>query len=176
MSLVNDMLRDLEARRAAPGEWPLRDGLQAVDEAGAARRERTERLRRGLIWLGAVILLGVMVGLMIGRVLNGEPPSLFAPEPVVNAPVVAPAPRVLEVLPQNDGRRLLLQVLLLAQTAEQRPDQRTDQQRRTASDHQLQFCRQHHGSSPQPSPALSVAAIGRHCRGLRRGTDVKASL
>ena len=72
MSLVNDMLRDLEARRAAPGEWPLRDGLQAVDEAGAARRERTERLRRGLIWLGAVILLGVMVGLMIGRVEIGR--------------------------------------------------------------------------------------------------------
>ena len=123
MSLVNDMLRDLEARRAAPGEWPLRDGLQAVDEAGAARRERTERLRRGLIWLGAVILLGVMVGLMIGRVVNGEPPSLFAPEPVVNAPVVAPAPRVLEVLPQNDGRRLLLQVLLDSSVAYQRSEE-----------------------------------------------------
>ena len=123
MSLVNDMLRDLEARRAAPGEWPLRDSLQAVDEAGAARRERIERLRRGLIWLGAVILIGVMVGLMIGRVVNGEPPSLFAPEPVVNAPVVAPAPRVLEVLPQNDGRRLLLQVLLDSSVAYQRSEE-----------------------------------------------------
>lgn len=124
MSLVNDMLRDLEARRAAPGEWPLRDGLQAVDEAGAARRERTERLRRGLIWLGAVILLGVMVGLMIGRVVNGDPPPFFAPEPVASAPVVVPpAPRVLEVLPQNDGRRLLLQVLLDSSVAYQRSEE-----------------------------------------------------
>lgn len=124
MSLVNDMLRDLEARRAAPGEWPLRDGLQAVDEAGAARRERTERLRRGLIWLGAVILLGVMVGLMIGRVVNGDPPPFFAPESVANTPVVVPpAPRVLEVLPQNDGRRLLLQVLLDSSVAYQRSEE-----------------------------------------------------
>ncbi|MFZ3024280.1 tetratricopeptide repeat protein [Pseudomonas sp.] len=124
MSLVNDMLRDLEARRAAPGEWPLRDGLQAVDEAGAARRERTERLRRGLIWLGAVILLGVMVGLMIGRVVNGDPPPFFASEPVANTPVVVPpAPRVLEVLPQNDGRRLLLQVLLDSSVAYQRSEE-----------------------------------------------------
>ena len=124
MSLVNDMLRDLEARRAAPGEWPLRDGLQAVDEAGAARRERTERLRRGLIWLGAVILLGVMVGLMIGRVVNGDPPPFFASEPVARAPVVVPpAPRVLEVLPQNDGRRLLLQVLLDSSVAYQRSEE-----------------------------------------------------
>lgn len=124
MSLVNDMLRDLEARRAAPGEWPLRDGLQAVDEAGAARRERTERLRRGLIWLGAVILLGVMVGLMIGRVVNGDPPPFFASEPVASAPVVVPpAPRVLEVLPQNDGRRLLLQVLLDSSVAYQRSEE-----------------------------------------------------
>ena len=124
MSVVNDMLRDLEARRAAPGEWPLRDGLQAVDEAGAARRERTERLRRGLIWLGAVILLGVMVGLMIGRVVNGDPPPFFASEPVASAPVVVPpAPRVLEVLPQNDGRRLLLQVLLDSSVAYQRSEE-----------------------------------------------------
>lgn len=124
MSLVNDMLRDLEARRAAPGEWPLRDGLQAVDEAGAARRERTERLRRGLIWLGAVILLGVMVGLMIGRVVNGDPPPFFASEPVASTPVVVPpAPRVLEVLPQNDGRRLLLQVLLDSSVAYQRSEE-----------------------------------------------------
>ena len=64
MSLVNDMLRDLEARRAAPGEWPLRDGLQAVDEAGAARRERTERLRRGLVWVGAGFVALGLYGLV----------------------------------------------------------------------------------------------------------------
>ena len=37
-------------------------------------------LTGGLIWLGAVILLGVMVGLMIGRVVNGDPPPFFASE------------------------------------------------------------------------------------------------
>ena len=39
MSLVNDMLRDLEERRAAPGERLALEGLHAVDEAAAARRE-----------------------------------------------------------------------------------------------------------------------------------------
>ena len=39
MSLVNDMLRDLEERRAAPAERLALEGLQAVDEAAAARRE-----------------------------------------------------------------------------------------------------------------------------------------
>ena len=124
MSLVNDMLRDLEARRAAPGEWPLRDGLQAVDEAGAARRERVELLRRGAIWFVAVMVISVMVGLMIGRVVNGDPPPLFGPEPAASVPVVLPpAPRVLEVLPQNDGRRLLLQVLLDSSVAYQRSEE-----------------------------------------------------
>ena len=46
MSLVNDMLRDLEERRAAPAERLALEGLQAVDEAAAARRERIERLHR----------------------------------------------------------------------------------------------------------------------------------
>ena len=36
MSLVNDMLRDLEERRAAPGERLALEGLHAVDEAGSA--------------------------------------------------------------------------------------------------------------------------------------------
>lgn len=114
MSLVNDMLRDLEQRRVAPGEWPLGDTLQAVDEAGAARRERIERLRRGSIWFAAVALISVMVGLMIGRVVNGDPPPLFAAPPPASAPAVAATAvaQVLEVLPQNDGRRLILQVLL----------------------------------------------------------------
>lgn len=121
MSLVNDMLRDLEQRRVAPGEWPLGDTLQAVDEAGAARRERIERLRRGSIWFAAVMLISVLIGLMIGRVVNGDPPPLFA----APAPAVAPAAgaQVLEVLPQNDGRRLLLQVLLDRSVAYQRSEE-----------------------------------------------------
>ena len=61
---------------------------------------------------------------MIGRVVNGDPPPFFTSEPVASAPVVVPpAPRVLEVLPQNDGRRLLLQVLLDSSVAYQRSEE-----------------------------------------------------
>lgn len=70
MSLVNDMLRDLEQRRAAPTERLQLDGLYAVDEAAAARRERNERIRRGSIWFMAVLLIAVLVGLMIGKVMR----------------------------------------------------------------------------------------------------------
>jgi MSHA biogenesis protein MshN len=133
MSLVNDLLRDLDARRAAPGEWPLRDALQPVNEEAAARRDKIEVLRRGSIWFGAVMLLAIMVGLMIGRVVNGEPESPFAtpaavPQPApVTPPVVAvaaaPLPQLLDVLPQNDGQRLLLQLLLDSSVAYQRTEE-----------------------------------------------------
>ncbi|HSC81997.1 MAG TPA: tetratricopeptide repeat protein [Pseudomonas sp.] len=117
MSLVNDMLRDLEERRAAPSERLALAGLQPVDEAGAARRERSERLRRGLVWLGAVLLFCLLIGLMIGRLVNPlpEPPATPVAPLAASAAVVpeAPAaPRLLEVLPQNNGRRLVLQLLL----------------------------------------------------------------
>lgn len=110
MSLVNDMLRDLETRRAAPTERLQLEGLQAVDEAGAARRERSARLRRGLLWLGALSLVGLLVGALIFASLRLTP--RVAPAP---APAVAPAPmpaQVLEVLPQHDGQGLVLQLLL----------------------------------------------------------------
>ncbi|MDO9320492.1 MAG: tetratricopeptide repeat protein [Pseudomonas sp.] len=137
MSLVNDLLRDLDARRAAPGEWPLRDALQSVNEEAAARRDKIEVLRRGSIWFGAVMLLAIMVGLMIGRVVNGDPESPFAtpaqapaavPQPVqVTPPAVAvaaaPLPQLLDVLPQNDGQRLLLQLLLDSSVAYQRTEE-----------------------------------------------------
>lgn len=139
MSLVNDLLRDLDSRRAAPGEWPLRDALQPVNEEGAARREKIERLRRGSIWFGAVMLLAAMVGLMIGRVVNGDPESPFATKPAapVAVSVTAPppaveamppvpsviAPQLLDVLPQNDGQRLVLQLLLDSSVAYQRTDE-----------------------------------------------------
>ena len=123
MSLVNDMLRDLEERRAAPGERLSLEGLQPVDEAAAARREWLERMRRGSIWFLAVMLLAVLIGLMIGRVVNGQIPwgGVFPAQPEV-APVVA-APRLLEVLPQHDARGLTLQ-LLLERSA---PYQRTEE-------------------------------------------------
>lgn len=82
--------------------------VQAADEAAAARQERVERLRRGSIWLAAVILMGLLVGLMIGRVVKGVP-NLASVRPTVQA--VAGA-RVLEVRPQHDGRGLVLQILL----------------------------------------------------------------
>lgn len=126
MSLVNDMLRDLEERRAAPGERLHLDGLHAVDEAGAARRERFERIRRGSIWFCAVILLGLLVGLMIGRVVNKVDPLPSAPvAAAVPAPVPAPvkAPQVLEVLPQHDARGLVLQLLLERSVPYQRTEE-----------------------------------------------------
>ena len=134
MSLVNDLLRDLDARRAAPGEWPLRDALQPVNEAAAARRDKIEVLRRGSLWFGAVMVLAIMVGLMIGRVVNGEPESPFAaqaqapvaapqPVPPVLAVAAAPQPQLLDVLPQNDGQRLLLQLLLDSSVAYQRTEE-----------------------------------------------------
>ncbi len=131
MSLVNDMLRDLEARRAGPGERPPLDHLYAVDDAGAARRERQQRLRRGAIFIASVCLIGALVGMMIGRVvidLRGEPqPTLFPPAPAASvpspaAPAVAPA-AVLEVLPQHDEQRFVLQLLLDRSVAYQRSEE-----------------------------------------------------
>jgi MSHA biogenesis protein MshN len=125
MSLVNDMLRDLEERRAAPTERLALEGLQAVDEAGAARRERSERLRRGSIWFLAVMLIAVLIGVMIGRVVNGQIPwggVLPKREEAPAAPAVS-APRLLEVLPQNNGRSLTLQLLLERSVPYQRTEE-----------------------------------------------------
>lgn len=123
MSLVNDMLRDLEQRRAAPTERLQLDGLYAVDEAAAARRERNERIRRGSIWFMAVLLLAVLVGLMIGKVMRTygplKPSAIAAP-----VPVTAPAPaQLLEVLPQHDSRGLVLQLLLDRSVGYQRTEE-----------------------------------------------------
>ena len=111
MSLVNDMLRDLENRRAGPDERVPLVGLHAVDEAAARRRERIERLRRGSIWFAAVMLIALLVGMMIGRLVRDPPAApLAAPEPVAVQPVAAA--QVLDVLPQHDGQRFVLQLLL----------------------------------------------------------------
>ena len=130
MSLVNDMLRDLEQRRAAPTERLQLDGLYAVDEAAAARRERNERIRRGSIWFMAVLLIAVLVGLMIGKVMRIygplQPSVVVAPEPLAAAPVQAPVPvpaQVLEVLPQHDSRGLVLQLLLDRSVGYQRTEE-----------------------------------------------------
>jgi MSHA biogenesis protein MshN len=128
MSLVNDMLRDLEQRRAAPTERLQLDGLYAVDEAAAARRERNERIRRGSIWFMAVLLIAVLVGLMIGKVMRTygplQPSAVVAPEPPVAAAAPVPAPaQLLEVLPQHDSRGLVLQLLLDRSVGYQRTEE-----------------------------------------------------
>ena len=117
MSLVNDMLRDLEARRAGPGERPQLDGLYAVDETAAFRRDRSERLRRNMIWFSSLCLIGLLVGMMIGRVVldskSDEPALAPAPALPAQAPaVVAERPQLLEILPQHDAQRFQLQLLL----------------------------------------------------------------
>ncbi|MHA6492104.1 tetratricopeptide repeat protein [Pseudomonas borbori] len=124
MSLVNDMLRDLEQRRAAPTERLQLDGLYAVDEAAAARRERIERIRRGSIWFMAVILIAVLIGVMIGRVVQ-----MMSPEPAaavdqpVQLPVMQAPAQLLDVLPQHDDRGLILQLLLDRSVAYQRTEE-----------------------------------------------------
>lgn len=98
----DDMPRDHEVLVDAVAQ----DDLQA--KAEAAQRERSERLRRGYKWLGAVILAGVLVGLMIGRLVNPVPP-------LAKAPVVVPTPvpaQVLDVLVQEDPDALALQLSL----------------------------------------------------------------
>ncbi|WP_417778300.1 tetratricopeptide repeat protein [Stutzerimonas xanthomarina] len=129
MSLVNDMLRDLEARRAAPAEREQLGSLYAVDEAAAARRERYGRLRRALLVVAAIVVAAVGLFLLSERLqLVAQPTVVSAPvvpaliEEVAPPPEVVPMARLLEVLPQNDGRRFVLQLLLDRSVSYQRID------------------------------------------------------
>ncbi|MEL7557920.1 tetratricopeptide repeat protein [Stutzerimonas chloritidismutans] len=129
MSLVNDMLRDLETRRAAPAEREQLGSLYAVDEAGAARRERYRRMRRGLLVAGALVVAAVGLFLLSERLQPvAQPPVVSAPvapaliEEVAPPPEVVAATRLLDVLPQNDGRRFVLQLLLDRSVSYQRVD------------------------------------------------------
>jgi MSHA biogenesis protein MshN len=123
VSLVNDMLRDLETRRAAPTERVQLDGLYSVDEVAAARRDRFERLRRGSIWFTAVILIALLVGLMIGRVVKGVPTLATVTKPVEQPLVVVAPAQILDVLPQHDARGLVLQLLLDRSVSYQRSEE-----------------------------------------------------
>lgn len=128
MSLVNDMLRDLESRRAAPAERQQLGGIHAVDEGGAARRERNERLRRWVVVIVIVALVAVALALLVGRnfsvadaAARPEPAQVAVEAPAT--PIEAPsATQLLEVLPQNDGRRFVLQLLLDRSISYQRTD------------------------------------------------------
>jgi len=121
MSLVNDMLRDLEARGAASGgQSPFLD-MQAVDETAATRRQRSARLRRWLLPLAIGALVAAAWVVLFER---------FAQAPAVQespaaAPVVAavPATQLLDVLPQQDGGRFVLQLLLDRSISYQRTDE-----------------------------------------------------
>ncbi len=127
MSLVNDMLRDLEARRADPAERRQLGGLRAVDEIGATRRGRRTGVRRG-------VLILTLAGLMAGgvytlserlphRAERGAAPVLISPaQAAVEPAAVVDTPRLLEVLPQNDGRHFVLQLLLDRPVSYQRTD------------------------------------------------------
>jgi len=126
VSLVNDMLRDLENRRAAPAERQQLGAIHAVDEGGAARRQRNERLRRWLLVLTGVLAVAVVLALLAAQFFSFARPE---PEPVAAlvepvAPIVeaTPATHLLDVLPQNDGRRFVLQLLLDRSISYQRSD------------------------------------------------------
>ena len=73
-----------------------------------ARRERVERLRRGSQWFLAVMLLAMLIGLMIGRVVNGQIPWGGVMPPRGEAAV----PRLLAVrsVPGEGGLQLMLQL------------------------------------------------------------------
>ncbi|NKQ12851.1 hypothetical protein [Pseudomonas sp. SST3] len=125
MSLVNDMLRDLEARRAAPAERQQLGSIHAVDEAGAGRRKRSKRLRRGWLIIAATVLVAISLVLLFDRLRAGAEPAMVPPETVEQALPTAEVfnqTQLLDVLPQNDGRRFVLQLLLDRPVSYQRID------------------------------------------------------
>lgn len=126
MSLVNDMLRDLESRRAAPAERQQLGSIHAVDEGGAARRQRRQRLGRWALAVAVLAVVAVVLALFWGRIFPAaETPEEPAQVALASAAPAAEAPaatRLLEVLPQNDGRRFVLQLLLERAISYQRTD------------------------------------------------------
>jgi len=128
VSLVNDMLRDLEARRAAPAEREQLGSIHAVDETGAKRRERHRQLRRGLLLVAAIVMVAVGLFLLSEQLRPAEPKVVPPPVVLPSVDEVAPLPeavamtRLLDVLPQNDGQRFVLQLLLDRSVSYQRVD------------------------------------------------------
>ncbi|MEW6177129.1 MAG: tetratricopeptide repeat protein [Pseudomonadota bacterium] len=110
MSLVNDMLRDLEARGAASGGQGPLIGMQAVDEAAALRRQRSARARRWLV-LATVVVVAAGAGLAVER---------WAAVPALASVDVV---RLLDVLPHQEPGRFVLQLLLDRPVSYQRTDE-----------------------------------------------------
>ncbi|TBV10606.1 tetratricopeptide repeat protein [Stutzerimonas kirkiae] len=122
MSLVNDMLRDLEARRAAPSERERLLDMQAVDERRLARRMRWQR---GALVGALLVVVALLLALLYWR-QSGAPAVPDVEAPLAEVPAVASEPALLalvEVLPQNDGRRFVLQLLLDGSPSYRRTDQ-----------------------------------------------------
>jgi MSHA biogenesis protein MshN len=114
MSLVNDMLRDLDARRAVGEDRASVSELRPTDEpATRGARASGSGLRKGALWLLLLAVLGILAGLGAARFFGAVPVAAAEPVPIP-APAVAPTPtnRLLDVLPQNDGKRFVLQLLL----------------------------------------------------------------
>lgn len=87
MSLVNKMLRDLDARRAGAGELAA---MPAAVTPLAARQEPGRSL--AWLWLGTVLVAGLAVVAWYGAQFRDAPaPAAF---PVVSAPAAPPVPAV----------------------------------------------------------------------------------
>lgn len=133
MSLVNDMLRDLEARRAPPAERAPLEGLLPADEQASGRRAGHRRLLLGLLWLG----LALTATLLLARLWQGGALAEAAPAVTTDAPVVESAPvlpppadavgeapiHLLATLPQHGSTRFVLQLLLDRAPEYQRSEQ-----------------------------------------------------
>ena len=135
MSLVNDMLRDLEARHAPPLERAPLEGLLPADEGAAARRAGRRRLLLALPLLGGAALAALLLArpwatdAAAAPVVAPPPAGAVAqPAPAAAAPVPAPLPvapepataaageppvRLLATLPQHGRERFVLQLLLV---------------------------------------------------------------
>ncbi|MCJ8168405.1 tetratricopeptide repeat protein [Atopomonas sediminilitoris] len=132
MSLVNEMLRDLEARRASPQETAPFAGMAPVDDDQDERlRDRLSRQRPLWAWFAGCGLLAVLLGMSLKLVLFPEaapkPVAASAPLEVVErvepvAPPVAKA-NVQAVLPQNQADRFVLQLLLDKPVSYERRDE-----------------------------------------------------
>lgn len=149
MSLVNDMLRDLEARRAPPAERLALDGLLPADEAASGRRAGRQRLLRALPWLAVALLAALLLPRLWQALLaerGPEPlpsaagaaaplaeaaatPAVAAPAPLPASPAAGepaasePATRLLATLPQHGEGRFVLQLLLDRAPTYQRSEQ-----------------------------------------------------
>ena len=121
MSLVNDMLRDLEARGAASGGQGPLIGMQAVDEAAALRRQRSARIRRWLVLAAVVVVLAAGSGLALKR-WAAVPERAEAPA-AVPASTSVEVVRLLDVLPHQEPGRFVLQLLLDRPVSYQRTDE-----------------------------------------------------